>query len=134
MITPILRAGDILITSIQTDLTDRQAVQLQEEILAEVARNDSHGLVIDVTAMELMDSFMARVLNDTATMVQLMGARTVVVGMRPLVALTLVEMGRPLVGVEAALNLEQGLARLRRLIGDQVLDHAGGGGHDNQTS
>lgn len=122
---PILKSGDILITSIQIALTDREALQFQDDVLAEVARADAKGLVIDITAMDVVDSFMARVLNDTANMAQLMGAQTVIAGMRPAVALTLVEMGRRLVGVETALNLEQGLARLLRLTGEgPALSHA----------
>ncbi len=82
-----------------------------------MARTEAKGLVIDITALDVVDSFMARVLNDTANMVQIMGTQTVIVGMRPAVAITLVQMGRGLVGVETALNLENGLARLRQLIG-----------------
>lgn len=122
---PILKSGDILITSIQIALTDREALQFQDDVLAEVARADAKGLVIDITAMDVVDSFMARVLNETANMAQLMGTRTVIAGMRPAVALTLVEMGRRLVGVETALNLEQGLTRLLRLTGEgPAMSHA----------
>lgn len=113
---PILKTGPILITSLPAALTDQEAIQLQDDILAEVARTDVKGLVIDITALDVVDSFMARVLSDTADMVELMGTQTVIVGMRPLVAVTLVQMGRRLVGVETALNLEKGLARLRQLI------------------
>jgi len=116
---PILKIGDILITSIQTALTDRDTVQFQDDVLTEVARTEAKGLVIDITAMDVVDSFMARVLNDTANMVQIMGTQTVMVGMRPPVAITLVQMGRGLVGVEAALNLENGLTKLRQLIGER---------------
>ena len=126
---PILKIGDIFITSIQVALTDREAIQFQDDVLAEVARTDAKGLVIDITALDVVDSFMARTLNDTANMVQLMGNQAVIVGMRPLVALTLVEMGRRLVGVETALNLEKGLARLRQLIGEGE-----GGGDETDTT
>ena len=126
---PILKIGDIFITSIQVALTDREAIQFQDDVLAEVARTDAKGLVIDITALDVVDSFMARTLNDTANMVQLMGVQAVIVGMRPLVALTLVEMGRRLVGVETALNLEKGLARLRQLIGEGE-----GGGDETDTT
>ncbi len=115
---PILKTGHILITSLPVGLTDREAIQLQDDILAEVARTDAKGLVIDITALDVVDSFMARVLSDTADMVELMGTQTVIVGMSPLVAVTLVQMGRRLVGVETALNLEKGLAKLRHLIGE----------------
>ena len=132
---PILKTGDILITSIQIALTDRDAVQLQDDVLAEVARTEAKGLVIDITALDVVDSFMARVLNDTANMVQIMGTQTVIVGMRPAVAITLVQMGRGLVGVEAALNLENGLARLRQLIGEgPALSGVEGGGDEIQAT
>jgi rsbT antagonist protein RsbS len=123
---PILKIGHILITSLPVALTDREAMQLQDDILAEAARTDAKGLVIDITALDVVDSFMARVLSDTADMVELMGTRTVIVGMRPLVAVTLVQMGRRLVGVETALDLEKGLARLRQLLR--------GGGDETDTT
>ena len=132
---PILKTGDILITSIQIALTDRDVVQLQDDVLAEVARTEAKGLVIDITALDVVDSFMARVLNDTANMVQIMGTQTVIVGMRPAVAITLVQMGRGLVGVETALNLENGLARLGQLIGEgPALSKVEGGGDAIQAT
>ncbi len=120
---PILKTGDMLITSIQEALTDRQALQLQDDVVNEVSRTTAKGLIIDITALDVVDSFMARVLNDAATMVQLIGTQTVIVGMRPQVALTLVQMGRGLVGVETALNLERGMTRLREMI-DQASSDA----------
>ena len=114
MLIPILKIGDILIASIQMALTDKEVLQFQEDVLNEVARTNAKGLVIDITAMDIIDSYTARVLNDTAQMVGTMGTRTVVVGMQPAVALTLVQMGRGLIGVETALNLEKGIAKLRQ--------------------
>ena len=113
---PILKTGDMLITSIQEALTDRQALQLQDNVLAEVSRTAATGLIIDITALDVVDSFMARVLNETATMAWILGAKVVISGMQPMVALTLTEMGRELIGVETALNLDQGLDKLRHLI------------------
>ena len=113
---PILRLRDILLTSIQVDLTDHDALDFQSDVLQRVTYTEAKGIVIDITALDVVDSFLARVLNDTATMVQLLGASTVVCGMQPPVALTLVEMGRELIGVETALNLDQAMVKLQRLI------------------
>ncbi len=115
MRVPILRLKDILLTSIQMDLTDEDALQFQTDLLNMAARNETRGTVIDITALNVVDSFMARVLNDTATMLKLLGIDTVITGMQPSVALTLIEMGRELIGVETALNLEQGVDKLKRL-------------------
>jgi len=113
---PILRLENILLTSIQVDLTDQDALEFQSDVLRVVKETEAKGIVIDITAMNVVDSFMARVINDTAAMVQLLGTEAVVCGMQPAVALTLVEMGRELVGVETALNLDQGVEKLHRLI------------------
>lgn len=114
MKVPILKLKDILITSIQVDLTDEDALEFQADVLNMVSGTGAKGIVIDITALEVVDSFLARVLSETATMVGVLGAEVVVSGMRPAVALTLVEMGREPIGVETALDLEQGLERLRR--------------------
>jgi len=116
---PILKIKDILLTSIQVDLTDRDALDFQADVLRTVARTEARGIVIDITALEVVDSFLARVLNDTATMVRLLGAQVVICGMQPSVALTLIEMGRELIGIQTALNLEQGLEKLQGLIAQQ---------------
>jgi rsbT antagonist protein RsbS len=119
---PILQLGDILLTSVQIDLTDQAALNFQHELLARVQSTNATGVVMDVTALEVVDSYLARVFNDTAQMVRLMGARVVLCGIRPAVALTLVEMGRELLGVETALNLDAGLAMLRDAVTDPLLD------------
>jgi len=113
---PILRLRNILLTSIQVDLADQEALDFQSEVLRMVAETEADGIVIDITALDVVDSFMARVLNDTASMVRLLGAEVVLCGMQPAVAMTLVEMGRELVGVETALNLDQGVKKLQLLI------------------
>jgi len=113
---PILRYGDTLLTSIQVDLTDQDALEFQSDVLEMVRETEAEGIVVDITALDVVDSFMARVLNDTAEMVRLLGSEVVVCGMQPAVALTLTEMGR-LIGVDTALNLEQGMEKLQRLIG-----------------
>lgn len=115
MIVPILRIGDNLVTSIQTALTDQQARQFQTEVLEEVARTEVFGIVIDITALDVVDSYMARILNDTVNNVHLLGTKAVIVGIRPEVAMTLVRMGRRLIGVENALNLQEGLKKLERM-------------------
>ncbi len=116
MKVPILKLGDILLTSIQEDLTDQDAVDFQNDALCKVRTSEVMGLVVDITALDVVDSFMARVINETANMVRLLGAEVVVCGMQPSVALTLIEMGRELLGVETALNLELGVEKLRSLI------------------
>ena len=113
---PILRLKGILLTSIQVDLTDREVLEFQDELLAEVSRTEAQGVVIDVTALDVVDSFMARVLNETASMARTLGAEVVLCGIQPSVALTLTEMGRELIGVETALNLEQGVEKVERLL------------------
>jgi rsbT antagonist protein RsbS len=113
---PILRLKDILLTSIQIDLTDQEALDFQSDVLHMVTDTEARGVVIDITAMEVVDSFMARVLNETASMVRFLGAEAVMCGMQPSVALTLIEMGRELVGVDTALNLDQALERVQELI------------------
>jgi rsbT antagonist protein RsbS len=114
---PILKLKDTLLVSIQMDLSDDDALQFQEDLVEQTRDSVAAGVVIDITALEVVDSFMARVLNDTANMVRLVGAETVICGMQPAVALTLTEMGRELVGVETALNLDQAVDRLGELIG-----------------
>lgn len=114
---PILKLRNILLTSIQEDLTDEEVMDFQNDVLKVVNDTNASGIVIDITAMEIVDSFMARVINDTSKMVKLLGADVVLCGMKPDIALTLIEMGRELVGVETALNLEQGFEKLQRKYG-----------------
>ncbi len=113
---PILRLKDILLTSIQVDLTDEDALQFQRDVLSRVSETEAGGVVIDITALDVVDSFMARVLNDTAYMARLLGAKVVICGMQPSVALTPIEMGRELVDVETVLNLDQGMEKIEQLI------------------
>ena len=116
MKVPILKIRDILLTSIQEDLTDQEAMDFQNDVLHKVKDSEASGLVIDITALDVVDSFMARVINETANMVRLQGAEVVLSGMQPSVARTLIEMGRELLGVQTALNLEMGLKAVRDLI------------------
>ncbi|MFN7973059.1 MAG: STAS domain-containing protein [Acidobacteriota bacterium] len=116
MKVPILRIKKLLLTSVQMELSDRDALEFQDDVLRMVAQTEAEGIVIDITGLEVVDSFMARVLNETAAMVRLLGAEAVVCGMRPAVAMTLVEMGREMVDVATALNLELGLEKLQKLV------------------
>ena len=113
---PILQLKDVLLTSIQIELTDQDTLDFQSDVLSMVGRTEAKGIVIDITALEVVDSFLARIVNDTANMVRLLGAEVVVCGRQPSVSLTLIEMGQELIGVETALKLDQGLEKLRRLI------------------
>ena len=112
----ILKLKDILLTSIQVDLTDEDALEFQSDVLQVVKRTGASGVLIDITALDVVDSFLARALNETAVMVKLLGAEAVISGIQPDVALTLVEMGRELIGVETAVNLDHGMKKLQELI------------------
>ena len=97
-------------------VTDDEAIEFQTDVLAKVSETEANGVIIDITALDVVDSFMARVLNNTATMVRLLGAEVVLCGMQPAVAITLIEMGRELIGVETALNLDQAVDMINELI------------------
>lgn len=113
---PILRLERILLVSIQIDLTDNDAMQFQSDLVERVAEIEALGVAIDITALDVVDSYMARVINDTASMVRLLGAEVVICGVQPFVALTLIEMGRDLLGADCAFNLGQGLDALKARI------------------
>ena len=123
MIIYLLRIKGDIIAPLQSAMVDTDVEQFQHDVLHEIERTNATGLVMDISAMDIVDSYMARVLNETMSMASLMGTSVVVVGMQPAVALTLVEMGRGLIGVETALDLEQGLDKL----GEMKLQEAGGG-------
>ncbi|KKG15408.1 anti-sigma factor antagonist [Methanosarcina sp. 2.H.T.1A.6] len=109
---PILKVKDVLLSSIPGDLTDNEVLEYQSQMLKMLEKTEAIGVLIDITGMEIVDSFMARVINETANMAQIMGAEVVLCGMQPMVALTLVEMGRELIGVQTALNLGKGLDKI----------------------
>ncbi|MGW5860807.1 STAS domain-containing protein [Streptomyces sp. NPDC055239] len=111
---PILRIGEVLVVSIQFDLEDQTVLQLQEDLAEQIVNRSARGVIIDITALEIVDSFVGRMLATIADISRMLDAETVVVGMRPAVAITLVELGLSLGGVSTALDLEKGLARLRR--------------------
>lgn len=113
---PIIRVDDTLIATVLDDLTDRDALALQTDLGAMLERTDARGVILDLTVVETVDSFLGRLLNDVAVHTRLMGARTVVVGIQPAVAITLVEFGLQLTGVHTALDPTKARALLRRLL------------------
>ncbi|NEX16486.1 MAG: anti-anti-sigma factor [Halochromatium sp.] len=116
---PILRLDRILLVSIQIDLSDNDAMEFQSDLVERVAEIEATGVAIDITALDVVDSYMARVINDTASMVRLLGAEVVICGVQPFVALTLIEMGRDLLGADCAFNLGQGLEILKQRIAER---------------
>jgi rsbT antagonist protein RsbS len=112
---PILKQGQYLIATIQSALSDADLLQLRDGIVTQVGKLRSRGVIIDVTALDVMDSFATRTLRDIAQMIRLRGAETVIVGIQPEVAFSLVQLGLNLTGVATALDLEEGLSFLNRL-------------------
>jgi rsbT antagonist protein RsbS len=106
---PILKIGEILLISIQVDLEDQTAIALQEDIAERIVSTGAHGVIIDITGLDIVDSFVGRMLSSIASISRVLDAETVVVGMRPAVAITLVELGLSLNGVRTALNVERGM-------------------------
>ncbi|WP_067837541.1 STAS domain-containing protein [Amphibacillus sediminis] len=111
---PILKLHNYLLISIQIDLDDQSAIQFQEDLLNEIHKSGATGVVIDLTSVDIIDSFIAKVLGDVVTMSGLMGARVVLTGIQPAVAMTLIELGIHMHDVPTALDLEQGLIKLRQ--------------------
>lgn len=111
---PILKLHDYLLISVQVELDDKTALQFQEDVLSKIHEVGSRGVVIDLTSVEMIDSFIAKVLGDVVDMSNLMGAKVVLTGIQPSVAITLIDMGIMLEDVPTALDLEQGLDRLQQ--------------------
>ena len=109
---PILRIGEVLLVSVQVDLHDRLAIALQEDLAAAIERTGAKGVLIDISGLEIVDSFIGRMVATISSVGRLMDARTVVVGMQPAVAITLVELGLSLPGVATALDIDRGLQML----------------------
>ncbi|MGI5478798.1 STAS domain-containing protein [Streptomyces lavendofoliae] len=109
---PILRLGDVLVTGLLDELDDKAAMAFTEELTQRIVADRATGVLIDISRLELVDSFVARILMELATTTRLLGARVIVAGMRPAVAITLVELGLGLPGVDTAVNAEQGMALL----------------------
>ena len=114
---PILKMGGYLLVSIQVDMHDRLALQLQDDLTSRIAETSARGVLIDISALEMVDSFIGRMLANIAAMSRVLDAETVVVGMQPAVAITLVELGMSLTGVRTALNVERGMELLSASLG-----------------
>jgi len=110
---PILRTSEFLLVTIQVDMHDRLAMALQEDLTDQIVRYHSRGVLIDISSLEVVDSFIGRMIGNIAAMSRVLDAETVVVGMRPAVAITLVELGLSLPGVRTALNVDKGMDLLR---------------------
>ncbi len=113
---PILKMGQYLLVTIQVDLYDRLALDLEADLIHKITECNSQAVMIDISAVSIIDSFMGRILNNVASMARVLDAETVIVGMQPSVAITLVELGLSLTGIHTALNVEKGLDLLRRQI------------------
>ena len=113
---PILRMGKFLLVTIQIDLYDRLALNLESDLVQMVSKSTSKGVLIDISALSIVDSFMGRIIGNIGNMSKILGAETVVVGMQPAVAITLIELGLELKGVHTALNVEKGMELLRERI------------------
>jgi rsbT antagonist protein RsbS len=113
---PVIRLGELLIATVQDELRDSDAIALQEDLTAALEHTGARGVLLDLSAVETLDSFLGRLLNDTAAEMRLLGAQTVIVGIQPAVAITLVELGLELKGIRTALTADKGLHMLRQLV------------------
>jgi rsbT antagonist protein RsbS len=131
---PVLRMGRFLLVTIQVDMHDRLALTLQDDLTAQITQIGARGVLIDISSLEVVDSFIGRMLANIAAMSRVLDAQTVVVGMRPAVAITLVELGMSLTGVKMALNVEKGMALLHASLADngavEADGDADGAGHE----
>lgn len=119
---PILKMGRYLLVTIQVDLYDRLALDLEADLIGQITQTNARGVLIDISAVSIVDSFMGRILSNIAGMARILDAVTVVVGMQPAVAITLVELGLPLTGVHTALNVEKGIDLLHAKTGNAHAD------------
>jgi rsbT antagonist protein RsbS len=113
---PILKMGPFLLVTIQVDMHDRLAMTLQEDLTTRISKERAHGVLIDISSLDVVDSFIGRMIANISGMARVLDAETVVVGMQPAVAITLVELGLPLEGVLTALNVEKGMALLEKRV------------------
>jgi rsbT antagonist protein RsbS len=113
---PILKMGRFLLVSIQVDMDDRTAMTLQDDLTGRIVKDRAKGVLIDISSLDVVDSFIGRMLANTAAMARILDAETVVVGMQPSVAITLVELGLSLKGVRSALNVERGMDLLKSIV------------------
>ena len=125
---PILRMADFLLVTIQVDMHDRLVQTLQDDLSTQIERTGAKGVLIDISALEMVDSFIGRMIANISAISRVLDAQTVVVGMRPAVAITLVELGLSLPGVDTALDVERGMKRLRARLGRNGHD----GGHHQE--
>ena len=115
---PIIKMAEFLLVSIQVDMHDKLALTLQDDLTNQIVKSHARGVLIDISSLEIVDSFIGRMLANIAAMSKVLDAETVVVGMRPAVAITLVELGMSLAGVRTALNVERGMDLLRAALGE----------------
>ncbi|HMJ67661.1 MAG TPA: STAS domain-containing protein [Cyclobacteriaceae bacterium] len=127
---PILRMGNMLLVTVQVDLYDRLAESLEADLVHMINKSGAQGVLIDISAVSIIDSFMGRIIGNIATMSKILDAETVVVGMQPAVAITLVELGLPLKGVHSALNVERGMQLLQKKILEKENNQAEEGDED----
>jgi rsbT antagonist protein RsbS len=120
---PILRIKDTLIVSLQDDLTDKDAVQFQNNLLEKIYSTKTKGVLIDISLLDIVDSFLGKILSDTSKMIKLLGTKLVLVGMTPSVAITLVELDLQIDGIITALNIDQGLEKLDILAKFEEIDY-----------
>jgi rsbT antagonist protein RsbS len=125
---PILKFGHALLVTIQVDMYDRLAAALEEDLTNKIVVTGARGVLIDISALEIIDSFIGRMLDNIASTARILDAETVVVGMRPAVAITLVELGLSLYGVKTALNVERGMALIRQRLVETEVDDGDGEG------
>ena len=121
---PIIKLGEFLLVSIQVDMHDRLAISLQDDITTQVVKTRAKGVLIDISWLEMVDSFIGRLLSNMAAMTRALGAEAILVGMRPAVAITIVELGLSLPTMRTALNVEKGMALLRTLASPAMGDHS----------
>jgi rsbT antagonist protein RsbS len=122
---PILKMGHFLLVTIQVDMHDKLALTLQDDLTQRISKERSKGVLLDISALDVVDSFIGRMIANISSMARVLDAQTVVVGMQPAVAITLVELGLPLEGVHTALNVEKGMDWLRRRMQDDAEDFRG---------
>jgi rsbT antagonist protein RsbS len=120
---PILRMGEFLLVTIQVDMHDQLALILQDDLTKAIEKKGAKGVLIDISALEMVDSFIGRMISDISGMARILDAKTVVVGMQPAVAITLVELGLSLTGVATALNVERGMQLLRHALSESNDDN-----------
>lgn len=118
---PILKMGEFLLVSIQVDMHDQLAITLQDDLTQQIVAHHAHGVLIDISSLEVVDSFIGRMIGNIAGMARMLDAETVLVGMKPAVAITLVELGMSLTGVRTALNVERGMALLQSALKEEAI-------------